>query len=563
MQICTDCGTRNEDDEQFCGGCGSYLEWADEQVPVAVADADPGAGPLAADVADDGASSYPAPPEGDTVLAPPTDDVGDGAADDGAPGSGSLAPPSDDVGDAVRGAGAVPAAGSVEDGGNHEDREDRPDRAAKDAGPEEPVDGTAGGGNGGGRGALGVAAAAGAGLGAARALDRATGGRTGVSRATGGLGQVGSTAGRGRGGAARLLRDVAGRAGVDTSAADQARRAGNDVRHGADQVRSSSTRVEDAPAAAATKPAPARPAPTRPAPAKPARPAVPAGTPAGVQPRKPAPVRPGAPAPRRRVVPAAEDEAPPAPGDLICGSCGAGNTPQRRFCRRCGASLADAPVQPQRAWWRRVLRPDPKPGPVAGARPRARKNRRFPTGLVVTLVILGLLGFAGWTYRDQIVGAYDSVLDRVRGDSQVTPVHDVLHSSQAEGRTAVQARDGLSDRSWAPVPLGEAAEGEWIQFTFEEPFRLVHVLITGGNSADEEQRLTEGRPREVRLEMHTAAGGEPVLHEVTLEDTSGPQTFTFDGIDDVTGVRLTILSTYGATPETPVAVAEVEFRGRG
>ena len=49
--------------------------------------------------------------------------------------------------------------------------------------------------------------------------------------------------------------------------------------------------------------------------------------------------------------------------------------------------------------------------------------------------------------------------------------------------------------------------------------------------------------------------------EIPLADRVGLQSAAV-GIDDVVGVRLTISSTYRATPETYVAIAEVEFRGR-
>ncbi|MDC7122575.1 zinc ribbon domain-containing protein, partial [Cellulomonas fimi] len=32
MIVCPSCGSRNEDDEQFCGECGNYLDWDEVQV---------------------------------------------------------------------------------------------------------------------------------------------------------------------------------------------------------------------------------------------------------------------------------------------------------------------------------------------------------------------------------------------------------------------------------------------------------------------------------------------------------------------------------------------------
>src|SRR5699024_1222381 len=103
-------------------------------------------------------------------------------------------------------------------------------------------------------------------------------------------------------------------------------------------------------------------------------------------PAVPAPVKPQAPKPRRHVEPARTEEPPPAPGELICGACGAGNAPHRKFCRRCGATLEDAPVQGKAGWWqrRRQRRAARRAGPAAGTRPKTRR-RRFPVKTVVVL----------------------------------------------------------------------------------------------------------------------------------------------------------------------------------
>ncbi|WP_405002544.1 NADase-type glycan-binding domain-containing protein, partial [Georgenia satyanarayanai] len=303
------------------------------------------------------------------------------------------------------------------------------------------------------------------------------------------------------------------------------------------------TRERPAPPQAAAASAPAQP---QPGPTRPAEPSV----------RQPAARKPGAPVQRRPVPRAEEEEPPPRPGELVCGACGAGNASHRHFCRRCGADLADAPVQPQRSWWRRVLRPDPHPGPAAGTRPGSRRRRRFPTGLVVTLVVLALLGAGAWFARDSLAGAYDAVVDRVAGDNAVNPA-EVLASSEREDRLAAYVRDGISDRSWAPRGDGV---GESVDLVLSEPVRLVTVLVTAGNGGDEEQRLLEARPREVRLTMTTPEGTE--VQDVELTDSGEPQSVSV-GLSDVERVGLTILSVYGEELGAPVAVAEVELRGRG
>jgi len=109
------------------------------------------------------------------------------------------------------------------------------------------------------------------------------------------------------------------------------------------------------------------------------------------------PTAPLAPAVRRRRPAAAPEEPPPAPDDVICPNCGAGNRPQRRFCRRCATPLTEA------------VAPAASSQPAAGARPKGR-NTRFPlTALIVLLVILGALVVA-WLNRDAVIAWVEGVV---------------------------------------------------------------------------------------------------------------------------------------------------------
>ncbi|ADG75162.1 conserved hypothetical protein [Cellulomonas flavigena DSM 20109] len=277
--------------------------------------------------------------------------------------------------------------------------------------------------------------------------------------------------------------------------------------------------------------------------------------PPAAPPRQPAAVRPGvprpAPAPRRGT-----DEPEPTPGDLVCGSCGAGNTPTRKFCRRCGASLADARVQPRRSWWYRLWHPEPRRGPVAGYRPPRR--RRFPTRTAVTVLVLGALVTAAASLRPEIERFAITVLDRVQGNVAVNPV-TVTASSELPDRPAAQARDGATNLAWSPAEPGEGI-GQYLEMTFTQPFRLTRVLVHAGASDVEKEFLASASPRVLTLTATTATGTQQEV-ELTLADRVGLQSVAV-GVDEVVALRLTISSTYRATPQTHVAVAEVELRGR-
>jgi hypothetical protein len=129
------------------------------------------------------------------------------------------------------------------------------------------------------------------------------------------------------------------------------------------------------------------------------------GTLGEVKPGRPAsPVPDGAP-PRRDVI-------APAPGELVCGRCGAGNKPERSFCRRCAASLKEAAVVPTPPWWRRLLsRPARKP-PPAGTRPK-RKRRRFPLRLMAFLAVVGLAVGSAYFFRTEIADVVNWLQDNL------------------------------------------------------------------------------------------------------------------------------------------------------
>ncbi|WUH92745.1 zinc ribbon domain-containing protein [Streptomyces sp. NBC_00433] len=294
-------------------------------------------------------------------------------------------------------------------------------------------------------------------------------------------------------------------------------------------------------AAASAAPAPSPP----PVVAAPEEPVV-----APVQPRAAGPVPPPP-----RPAPRAPEEPPPAPGELVCGQCGAGNVPTRRFCRRCGTSLADAPAAPRLSWWRRLTTRTPREAPAAGTRPAPGRWRRMrrPRLLIPTLIVV--LGLAAFGLRGQIGGATDKVRDRVAKGSQIHAVR-VTASTSAPGHPAGLAVDGTTDRYWAPAS-GGAGAGQYLEATFDQPFRLLDVVIHPGASPVEEQFLKQARPHDV-LVTTTDSHGASTPHVLHLTDTPGPQSFHL-AVSDVTRIRLTLQSAYAPTPSRHVAVAEVEF----
>lgn len=324
--------------------------------------------------------------------------------------------------------------------------------------------------------------------------------------------------------------------------------------------------VPEQPAASAALPPPPSTSPS-PAVPPPAAAAASVSPPAqGIVPVQPSagPVQPQAGEARAPRPPTSRppDEPPPAPGDLICGQCGVGNAPTRRFCRRCGTSLADAPVAPKAAWWRRLFAPRPRTAPAAGERPapgllgRLRALRR-PRLLVPLLVVA--LGIAGFALRSQLHKATDTVKDRVAKTQQVHAVA-VTASSASGGHPAALAVDGTTDRYWAPAREGDG-KGQYLEARFDEPFRLLDLIVYPGSSTVDQDFLTQARPRTLIVTV-TDTHGKATRHTVNLGDSPGKQTFHI-AESDVARIRLTINGAYGTGRGHHVAIGEVEFFKRG
>jgi hypothetical protein len=259
-----------------------------------------------------------------------------------------------------------------------------------------------------------------------------------------------------------------------------------------------------------------------------------------------APVLPGAsvPKPRRREV-QLEDRRP-APGEVVCGACGAGNVPTRKFCRRCGGDLADAPIARRRPWWQRLFKPDRTPEPAAGARVHR-----------VIFVVLSLLAGGGWASRDRIRRSVDIALDRIKGTQNVEPTTLTARRS-APGHPPKLARDGNTNRFWAPERSD--GKGEFLKATFDPAFRLVYVRVFSGASQDLAARLLQASPHAVTLTL-TRRDGSTRVKEWELRNEPGQQDIPV-GIGDITAVQITIKSAYGVGHGKLVAIGEVEFLGR-
>lgn len=301
--------------------------------------------------------------------------------------------------------------------------------------------------------------------------------------------------------------------------------------------------------AATPAPGPTSGPPPSPPPTTPPADPVAARRPEAVQPTVP---KPRPPAPRR---PAADTE-PVRPGDLICGQCGAGNKPNRKFCRRCGHDLVEAEVATV-PWWRRLVPRRRSRTKAAGSRPRVRRTRRLPGGrYAVVALLVAALAIGGVTFRGAARGVLDTVLDRVQKPVLVhTESATVTASSSAAGHRARLVIDHKPNLFWSPNPARALPQS--VDVTFPEPIRLVRVLVTPGASASKQEVWQQqGRPRTIRITARRSDGSRAAARDVALHNEMGPVEVSF-GTSDVKTVSVEVLKAY--TDKPLVAIGEVEF----
>jgi hypothetical protein len=251
----------------------------------------------------------------------------------------------------------------------------------------------------------------------------------------------------------------------------------------------------------------------------------------------------------------------------VCRECRAANAPGRRFCRRCGTSLAEVvvvAVAPRLPWWRRAWRLmvirlfPPAPEYRAGQRPpRGRRARRgvgwvlfrvaMATALIVALVP-GLRHRAGDDMRE----AYRSVKDALTESySPVRPVA-VTATSSLPGHGPNLAADRLSNTYWAEGTVSDG-EGQTLVFNFDPPVSLDRVIVTAGASGSDDAFLSQPRPRVLHV-VYDSGGTD----DIVLKDVPTPQTFSL-AAKEVTEIQLQITLVYRSTTGQACSISEVEF----
>lgn len=345
--------------------------------------------------------------------------------------------------------------------------------------------------------------------------------------------------------------------------------------------------AEAAPVGPIAPPDPSRPAPAAPA-APPAAPGDPAHNrlespsapearrsfpqpraPAEPVPEQPPNAQPAAMRPQQAQRPPPAVRAQPAPptrqrgpDDLICGDCGEGNPPTRRFCSRCGASLHEAVVVP-RPWWRRLSGWRDRRR-AAGSRPRRRSVGSSAArgvrvlvrrGLAAAVLLAGLLyavapPVRGWVNREAL-GATQWVQSLI--SSQFVPVHPTSTSATAQLRDhpARLATDGVTNTFWV-APDGAAQPT--LVLGFDRPVGLARAIVRVGGGQDFQ---AFGRPERLHLVFSTGRSTD-----LTLQDTPEEQEVDLHGGAGVTSVEIHVVSVYRSVRNRGMALTEIELFDR-
>jgi ribosomal protein L40E len=269
------------------------------------------------------------------------------------------------------------------------------------------------------------------------------------------------------------------------------------------------------------------------------------------------------------------------PGDRICVKCAEPNDPARKFCRRCGTSLAIAQVmaEPKLPWYRRIFRRTPKAKPqyAAGERLSTMKpstpgrgglrsgvRQLFKVrnlivvglGLVVAIGIFGYVGIPSWQryVADATSGGIPGVIDSIKRfvNPPLLPVHpnpaDITATSELPGHEARKAFDGFFNTDWQ----GSGATPS-IHVKFAEPTNLSSVIVRIGN----EDAFVDMR-RPATLEFDFPDGSSTTL---TLADTHDPQTFDLSA-SNIDSMTIKVTSTSGPAG-TPVSISLFELFRKG
>jgi hypothetical protein len=253
------------------------------------------------------------------------------------------------------------------------------------------------------------------------------------------------------------------------------------------------------------------------------------------------------------------------PGDLVCGECGEGNPPNRKFCSRCGSSLESA-VAVKTPWWRKLLPKRKAKVLEAGARPgrggvRAKSRRAaalakvLPTvRKVVAMVVLvtGLVYGAFTPFRSTVNDRIAEVKHRI--DRKINPHYEPVNSNHSSatalirGHDSGKAVDGFSNTYWAAPTGGREVV---LILTFDHKVDVDKAIVHSGISANFQ---STNRPQNLHIVYSTNQ-----TFDVELKDSPDKQEVSIGNGHGITSMEIHITQMYKAVKSSDVAITEIEL----
>jgi hypothetical protein len=294
-------------------------------------------------------------------------------------------------------------------------------------------------------------------------------------------------------------------------------------------------------------------------------PSPPSDEPRGPTARKPAPeFVPPPPRPRQEVPPAGI-------GYLVCPRCGTGNLPHLNFCRRCGLTLASAPVV-MPTWWQRILRrrPPARAGERRGwvrSRGRIRRDELTRSALiglaaVAVAAVVALGGLLAWRAgaKDAAVDAYESTRGFLFPRYEpVRPVAERASSARRRRHRADAAFDQDLNTFWLAGRRG-GGTGARLVMRFEPETDLARMGVFVGDPVAKQLVPKRLQLTFFRRRARPARGWEVVdIRNLDLENEPDFQRRDLD-VENIQRLVMTIRKTYRSdSPRASAAITEVEF----
>jgi hypothetical protein len=255
------------------------------------------------------------------------------------------------------------------------------------------------------------------------------------------------------------------------------------------------------------------------------------------------------------------------PGDRVCGECGEGNLPTRKFCSRCGESLASAAVV-KVPWWRRLRRRRGPRTAAAGARPgrpgdsRGKQVlrttlRRARTTITVLLVTFTVLSGFYPPLRSYVVQQASTAKQKIRGlaDSALAPVRPatVQGSKSAAGHPPKAAFDTYTNTAWMAAWNEKSPPTLTVQL--DHAVALRKLIVSNGDPKNFAGTI---RPATVELSYSNEKS-----ELITLGDSPEPQQIALHDAIGVDKFTITVVTVYPAQDARDLAVSEIELFGIG